>query len=415
MITTILCVFVSLPLNFDIYRFGNNYIEVWYQIPIEQIFSPQELIYTVGDSIFKKYSYRLDIYNTEKKDSAYIEGNKGAYINVREHENYFIDYFPVYLYPGEFNYHFSISAGSYTSLYDGEIVLPLDSVVFFASDLILARQGKKGLFKRHEYSLIPVTDRTFTKWDTLLSYIELYGLVPDSLQYMISYEISDSLSKIVFSKERKSQKYAYEQVDTSTILLEKLNEGIYTITVTINDPARPTPLVAQRQFRIISPYNIIAEMEFYEDIKYLIDPAEYSKYMKLPYSEKKIYLMEFWEDHNYWLYEKKIREADDKFSTRLLDGRDSERGKYYIKNGPPDEIESKPMEEWARPLEIWHYFAHGYHVVFSDIKSNGNPMLVKILRPGEEIGEEDWVFDIAPGTFEEGEAEVLKEQLETEQ
>lgn len=416
MISLLLCVcgLTSLPLNFDIYQFDNSYIEVWYQIPIDQIFSPQELIYTVGDSIFRKYSYRLDIYSTTRQDSAYIEGDKGTYINVRKHDKYFIDYFPVYLYPGEFTYRFAITAGTYTALYDGHVFLPSDSIMFYGSDLILAKGNRKGFFERQGFSWTPVIDRAFTKWDTLFSYIELYGLVPDSLYYKVSYAICDTLNRRILYRERECLKYADDQADTCTFLLQKLAEGVYTMTVTVNDPARPESMTAAREFRIIAQYDIIADMEFYDDIQYLVDPSEYDRYLRLSYTERKTYLKNFWESHNYWQYEKRIKEADDKFSTRLLAGRNSERGRFYIKNGPPDDVESMPMKEWARPLEVWHYFAHGYHVVFSDIKSNGNPMLVKILKPGEEIGEEDWVFDIAPGTFEEGEAEMIKEQLESE-
>ena len=126
-----------------------------------------------------------------------------------------------------------------------------------------------------------------------------------------------------------------------------------------------------------------------------------------------MYLKKFWAKHNYWQYEHRILEADAGFKTRLLKGRDSERGKFYIKNGPPDEIEVVTMTLWARPFEIWHYYKGRYDALFLDVKNNNNPQLMKILKPGEftqiiEMGFKDekideyWFFNMAPGTYDDG-------------
>ena len=127
--------------------------------------------------------------------------------------------------------------------------------------------------------------------------------------------------------------------------------------------------------------------------------------------EQEIFLNNFWIRNDYWEFARRVEAADEYFSNRTLRGRDSERGRYYLKNGPPDEIEKVALSEWSRPFELWHYTAAGYDVLFCDTKEDNNPVLIRILKPWElttilEMGvrkgdEGDWMNEIAPGTFTE--------------
>jgi hypothetical protein len=69
--------------------------------------------------------------------------------------------------------------------------------------------------------------------------------------------------------------------------------------------------------------------------------------------------------------------------------------------GPPDEIETVSVENWARPFEVWYYYGRNDH----------NSRLVKILEPGELTDilntgmregswDEEGLSDIAPGTYD---------------
>jgi hypothetical protein len=110
--------------------------------------------------------------------------------------------------------------------------------------------------------------------------------------------------------------------------------------------------------------------------------------------------------------ERRLVEADQNFSTGTVQGRVSARGVYYIQRGKPDYIERFPMIEWARPLELWHYFSTNEEVLFCDVREDGDYQLVAMLREGEfsyilEFGLRDpekdtrwpWLFKIAPGTY----------------
>ena len=403
----------TLSLTVNCYRFEAGYVEVWYQIPISQIFSPQELKSTAKDTIFIKYSYRFDIYDENKKDSSYIEGIKGTYITPKQQKDYFIDYLPVSLYPGVFSYRLEIRSGAEKSFYESKIAIPSDTILFYCSDLVLGKRNNKD-FIFHKLAFTPSIISDFVDQDTLFSYLEIYGLTPDSLFYNVKYQINTT-DNIFYERSKKRLKYADIQIDTFSVGLHDLVDGNYTFLVEVYDSALNSSISCKKAFSVKSLFDDIARMKFYSDIQYLVSDYEYNNFCHLNGYQKKIYLKKFWSKNNYWEVEKRLLEADEKFSLRLLKGRDSERGKLYIKNGPPDDIEVIAMAGWARPFEVWHYFSKGYDVLFCDIKDDGNPRLIKTFKTGELIeilqyevykGEqEDWHFEIGPGTYDKREKE----------
>jgi GWxTD domain-containing protein len=425
MILVFLMLMNILPMDIEYYRFENSYVEIWYQIPVRQIFCENELSATTQDSMFIKYTYCFEIFNRATNDSAYMEGNKGAFINPQNKDEYFIDYIPVYLYSGDFNYQFMIDAGGDTLLSEGELKIPCDTVMFTGSDLLLGRKDIKSGFMCHGCTFTPSVTGTFSNLDTLFSYLEIYGLIPDSLYYNIKYQIFDSLHNITLEKNETRLKYDYVQIDTFSVYCGDFLEGEHKLLVEIYDSAQNTSISCNEKFKILSLFDQTAAMKFYDEIQYLVNPDEYKKFCALTDHNRNIYLKKFWSKTDYWQFEKKLVEADEKFSTRLLKGRDSERGKLYIKNGAPNDIEIITMIEWGRQLELWHYYSKGKEILFCDLKNDGNPQLIAILRTGElthilEFGYRDpekdkkwpWLFDIAPGTYEgQKSIEEKKERL----
>jgi len=392
-------------LNIEYYRFEGGYTEFWYQIPVSQIFTPEQL--ESPDIVLKKYSYNVNIHNKKRNDSFHIEGIKRVRMTPEQKDYYIVDYLPVQLYPEHFYYHLEVISNSDTLLSEGKIEIPPDTILFYTSDLMLGKK-KKGEFSCHNLPFIPMVIPEFSRFDTLFLYLEIYGLVPDSLYCNVKYHIIGWQDKLIFKKCERRPKYEVNQIDTLSISLDNLLVGEYQILVEIVDPALNLKTVRAHKFKIREGFPATGLMKFYYDIHFLISSNEYKKFCQLDSNQKEIYLKKFWSRHNYGEFEKRIMDADADFSTRLLKGRYSERGKFYINNGPPDEIETITMATWARPFEVWHYYAGGYDALFSDIKDDGNPRLIKILKPGEittilesetrEGDEGNWLFNIAPGT-----------------
>jgi GWxTD domain-containing protein len=393
----------------DCYRFDEGYVEVWYQIPLAETYAFSQ--HEFHDTTFIHYVYRFTMYEVHGQDSSSTTGVKGAYITAAQREGYLIDYIPITLYPGTFHYVLEVELDSSTLLSQGTIEIPPDTLVFDCSDILLGKRSSEAL-GFHNAPLLPSISSEFLSDDTLFSYIELYGLVPDSLHYTIHYLIIDSAHISVLDEQESRLKYAYSQIDTFTAYCNDYIDGLYTFMITVTDPASNTTLSRSKLFHIRSLRDNTAELTFYDDIQYIVDPAEFKRFEMLSQHQKDIYLKQFWKDHEYAEYEKRITNADGAFSTRSLLGRNTERGFFYIKHGPPDEIEVIPMAGWARPFEVWHYYRDGYDVLFCDVKDDGKPRFMKIFRAGElieiieheyftgEEAEEEWIFDLGPGTYD---------------
>ncbi|MGB3477595.1 MAG: GWxTD domain-containing protein [bacterium] len=392
----------------DHYRFQDGYTELWYQLSISDILTYNEQVLVQKSTILKEFSYRLGIYDDVKKDSAFIEGTKGAYITRGQQTGYFIDHIPVYLYPGNFSYCFTVESSGYEQTKTGRIEILSDTIIFQCSDVILGLKNEKDKFECHRYIFTPNLALEFTNQDTLFSYLEIYGLIPDSLYCSIKYQIIDVSDSIVFERDNRRLKYEYIDADTLTVVLHDFIDGEYTFLVESFDSAWSTTISSRKTFRITSIFDETAAMEFYYEIQYLVSVDEYKKFCNLDEHKKQVYLKQFWSEVDYWQFEERLLEADGKFSISTLKGRDSERGKFCIVNGLPDLIEEIAPTNWGLQFEVWHYYSAGFDAVFCDTKLSGNPILIKILRIGEltsilEQGyrrgdEDDWLFEIAPGS-----------------
>jgi len=395
------------PFDFAVYRFERGNVEVWYQLPISYVVDTMD--YRVADdTIALTFTYQLRINNEDGTDSANLEGRKSASVNREEQGDFIVDYLPVHLYPGRFLFTFDIYAQTGDFHAEGAIEIQPETGFLFGSDVVLGRGGFSQ-FLYHDFPMIPSIVTEFGVHNRLLVYLELYDLVPDSLYYLAQYRIYDQTDAILLSEKKKVLKFDYAQVDTHLIDLSRLVPGLYRYSIEIVDSSSSASVTRSIAFTITADEGIVYR-ELYDDIQYMVSSSEYRKFQKLSEIQREVYLKEFWHRHDYGLFARRIAESDERFSAGSVLGRDSERGRLYVLLGPPDEIENIPIENWARPFEVWHYYGKN-DFLFSDIKNDQNPRLIKVLKPGEltrilasgmreGTRDEAWLSEIAPGTYD---------------
>jgi GWxTD domain-containing protein len=394
-------------LEVSVYRFESGYVELWYQLPIAALVDSHEFKIS-QDSVSVSCIYTFSIRSADGTDSALVEGNKTTCVYLDDLQDFIIDYLPLNLYPGSFLYDFlvKVKKGSFQEV--GNIEIPEEIVSLSCSDLVLGREGF-GQFVYRGVVMLPSINANFTPTEKLCSYLELYGLVPDSLSYSVEYRIRDYAGAVVKQEKREILKYDYMQVDTHIVDLSTLVPGKYSYVIEVDDPSSGSNALRGAPLTILAVEGI-AEREFYHEIQYVISSNAFDKFRSLSDVQQEIYLKEFWSQHDYWQFERRLIEADKMFSVGSLLGRDSERGRLYIMLGPPDEIETMSIENWARPFDVWHYYGRN-DFLFSDVRNDHNPRLIKVLRPGELTDllntgmregsrDEEWLSDIAPGTYD---------------
>lgn len=81
---------------------------------------------------------------------------------------------------------------------------------------------------------------------------------------------------------------------------------------------------------------------------------------------KRQFLFSFWYNRNpnnpgleWEKYKNEVKKSDQLFATKVRRGYETDRGRIYLKYGPPNTITDRPNEPSAYPYQIWHYYKIG--------------------------------------------------------
>ena len=77
----------------------------------------------------------------------------------------------------------------------------------------------------------------------------------------------------------------------------------------------------------------------------------------------KRYFLQFWLDRDpvdpyyaWYAYTEKVKRVNAEFTTNLLYGFETDRGRVYLQYGPPNQILEAARQAGTNPYEIWHYY-----------------------------------------------------------
>lgn len=89
----------------------------------------------------------------------------------------------------------------------------------------------------------------------------------------------------------------------------------------------------------------------------------FKDYKKQKVAMMQHYLLDFWTrrdnvnpEKEWESYLEKVREVNYKYTSLKTKGYQTDRGRVYLKYGPPNSINAEPMGADSYPYEIWHYY-----------------------------------------------------------
>jgi len=138
-----------------------------------------------------------------------------------------------------------------------------------------------------------------------------------------------------------------------------------------------------------------------EELKFLLDDAQWRSLAALTPDGKRQFLIRFWRERDpdpatavneYRVsFNERRGYADQKFGYLNKSGWKTDRGRVYLLYGPPDKIDFHPHDIDARPYEIWYYdsIEGGVMFVFVDRNNFGDYRLVHSTKSGE-LYRSDW-------------------------
>lgn len=276
---------------------------------------------------------------------------------------------------------FSITVSDTIDVPDFQNIPSLSSIEM-ASNVF--KDTTKGKFTKGNLRIVPNPDRRFGgAYELLYVYLEGYNLVADSKPYQLVYQILNPDKSVIKSypaeiKNKNGTDFAY----TFAISTKGLSSQNYLLAVTLTDLSNNQSVTMTKPFTIITPAvmetpsTFIDTSPLYKEIQFLATPSELNQYQSLTQEGKKEFLRRFWTKHDFNNYTQRIEYVDSKYKRGNTLGRNTDRGRIYIKYGAPDEIVAHTMIEHTRPHEHWYYYAQGIHFIFIDIHSNSNYRLV---------------------------------------
>lgn len=425
--------------EFDYARFSydnnSDYVEIYYSFYQGQFVPVQKDGANIGQGV-------LDITIRDlTKDSVILKKEYGFRIDFDDTLNFS----PAKSLVGNIAY--VLPAGNYQCImlgYDANFPSRRDSVIadltvrplptdrFSISDIQLASSIKKSddensLFYKNTYEVVPNPSGLFgEQLPVIYYYTEMYNLdkAVFSPVLKVEYLLLNSRNLPVFKKTKYIKRENTSIVEAGTINVHKTPTGTYTMVVSVSDTVKNLQAVISKKLFVynkdvidtasdnISDFEFLASefatmsdeeiLETYGMSKYIASKAEIQQWDKLSDSEaRRNFLFTFWKSRDQVVetpdnefkreYFRRVKYANDHFSTFQKKGWLTDRGRVYIMYGEPSEIERYPNQVDTKPHEIWTYnsLEGGVIFVFADLTSFSDYQLLHSTLRGE-LRDDNW-------------------------
>ncbi len=257
-------------------------------------------------------------------------------------------------------------------------------------------------------------------------YLEIYGLSDSSsaTHYEVSWRLKDPYGKIVKSRSTSNRGKSPDVVTVGEVDVSDVPSGKYILLVDVNDvygdksASRDCPFFVYNPYVapqvssdtssveiLASPFHSMTEGQINDEFsaaKFLATPQDNELFQRLTTVDaKRRFMVSFWKRQNDLAgpgglntranFTERVKFVNDKYGTPYRKGWLTDRGRVYLENGKPDEIERRPSSGSAKPYETWKYNAlqGGVVFVFVDFSGFNNYVLVHSTKQGE-VDDPDW-------------------------
>jgi len=292
------------------------------------------------------------------------------------------------------------------------------------SDIELATRLEKttarSKFWKNGFQVVPNPERLYgPSMPMLYYYAEIYNLQDTTGAFLVDRMILDSEHKEVKRLPQKShKKVGRSAVEVDGISTASLESGTYFLKIQVEDQDADTSASRETKFFVFRTEDFTARAvarkavpapdeqainsltdqqldDALEELKYLLDDAQWRSLDALNTEGKRQFLIRFWRERDpnpatpvnefKVAFEQRKAYADQKYAFLDREGWKTDRGRIYILYGPPDDIEFHAHELDTRPYEIWHYdsIEGGVIFVFVDRNNFGDYRLLHSTKNGE--------------------------------
>lgn len=380
--------------------YNMTYTEFYYQIPMSSLKYKK-----IEDNREAKYELYIKVKNDITKKEYDAKWIKKSIMpkdkNIVLSRKNLIDKKDMILSPGKYSVYTYLKDiyGKKKFEKNYSLILEDQSKNLAFSDIELADYIKEdttnNIFNRNGLIILPNASHRYAKWKYLLqTYLEIYNVKQDTNKFKLRYYIKNSIGEIIDKQDwRLLDKIGVDMIDWNVHNVLGLKDGDYTLYIEGVDGS-DTAYVSKKFFiktYDINPASLIfrnsdEENEYYH-LEYLLAPKDLEYFNSLNLQAKKNYAKYFWlkNDQNPDTpysealadFVSKMKYVDTNFKEGNKKGRETDRGRIYLKYGKPDQIVRKGITQLYKPSEIWFYYsAGGITFAFSDITGVGKYILI---------------------------------------
>ncbi len=220
------------------------------------------------------------------------------------------------------------------------------------------------------------------------SYVEVYGAGTSEQAVKVEYEIVSGNNRVATGFARALATPGFGRGYVVEVPTDSLSIGTYGLRVAARRDDEPEATTCGR-FRVLS-----SEALWWRDfdemlnlLSYIATKPELERLKAVPEENRRNAWEEFWAgrdptpntERNEVRREffERVSYANQHFGEMMLKGWQTDRGRIYIMEGPPDNIESHPMDLSGKPWEAWYYERRGIVYIFVDRNGFGQYVLVE--------------------------------------
>lgn len=261
----------------------------------------------------------------------------------------------------------------------------------------VSRSGDGGVFFKYGFATTPLFQQFAPERIHALPFtVEIYNteqVFGKGKEFFITSEIVE-LGHKARPEYVKTKKHptASAMVHFDIYDIFHLPSGNYMLNVYVMDPDSNLVTSVSAFFQRSNPSiqldlsqydNVIVEKTFVEDMTDLrqlqndvatlypiasfVEQDFFNQNMKkVPLDQLQRFFYSFWlnrapdDPETAWLeYKKKVEFVNEKYGSKVIAGFRTDRGRVYLKYGPPTSITEEPYDPQSYPYEIWHYYYIG--------------------------------------------------------
>ena len=311
--------------------------------------------------------------------------------------------------------------------FDGNVYSISD--IQLATKIITDSQNTNSIFFKNSMEVIPNPHVIYTEVMPLLFfYTELYNLnlfADEGRNLNLVQQLYDNNGKVLDSKKKIISQKNNSIVEAAALNLKKYPTGSYTLSLSLFQDSINVGITSSKRFYLLNPsvipvsnqivvtntdmesseYGFYSEEEcdeMFELIYPISTERDRDTYEKLnTLDSKKEFIFNFWKIRDMEPetpinefkeeYMERISFVEARYKTFSRRGVKTDRGRVYLLNGEPDEIDYHPNDYNNKPYEVWQYHSieGGVEFIFGDITGYNDYELLHSTKRGE-LRDDNW-------------------------